>query len=70
MVYQGKSTANTLCICEHFNKDRAKIHHSKSVFKLVSSGYNGAKEMLMVDKVDNKEFLAVLFSAIYEEVIK
>ena len=28
-----------MCICEHFNKDRAKICLSKSVFKLVSSGY-------------------------------
>ena len=28
-----------MCICEHFNKDRAEIYLSKSVFKLVSSGY-------------------------------
>lgn len=30
--------------------------------------YEGAKEMLLVDKVDNKEFLADLFNAMYEEL--
>ena len=28
----------------------------------------GAKEMLLVDEVDNKEFLTGLFSAMYEEL--
>lgn len=32
------------------------------------SPYEGAKEMLLVDEVDNKEFLAGLFNAIYEEL--
>lgn len=30
--------------------------------------YEGAKEMLQVDEVDNKEFLTGLFHAMYEEV--
>lgn len=30
--------------------------------------YEGAKEMLLVDEVDNKEFLTDLFHAIYEEL--
>lgn len=30
--------------------------------------YKGAKEMLLVDEVDNKEFLAGLFRAMYDEL--
>lgn len=30
--------------------------------------YEGAKEMLLIDDVDNKEFLAGLFHAMYEEL--
>lgn len=30
--------------------------------------YEGAKEMLLVDDVDNKEFLAELFMAMYDEL--
>lgn len=30
--------------------------------------YEGAKEMLLVDEVDNKEFLAGLFNAMYDEL--
>ncbi len=30
--------------------------------------YEGAKEMLLVDKVDDKEFLTGLFNAMYEEL--
>ena len=30
--------------------------------------YEGAKEMLLVDEVDNKEFLAGLFHFMYEEL--
>lgn len=30
--------------------------------------YEGAKEMLLVDEVDNKEFLAGLFCAMYDEL--
>ena len=30
--------------------------------------YEGAKEMLLVDDVDNKDFLTQLFNAMYEEL--
>ena len=30
--------------------------------------YEGTKEMLLVDEVDNKEFLTGLFDAIYDEL--
>ena len=30
--------------------------------------YDGAKEMLLVDELDNKEFLVELFKAKYEEI--
>lgn len=30
--------------------------------------YEGAKEMLLVDNVDNKDFLAELFNSMYEEL--
>ena len=30
--------------------------------------YEGAKEMLLVDEVDNREFLTGLFNAMYEEL--
>ncbi len=32
------------------------------------SPYEGAKEMLLVDEVDNREFLTGLFNAMYEEL--
>lgn len=32
------------------------------------SPYEGAKEMLLVDEVDNKEFLTGLFHAMYDEL--
>ena len=32
------------------------------------SPYEGAKEMLLVEEVDNKEFLTGLFHAIYDEL--
>ena len=30
--------------------------------------YEGAKEMLLVDDIDNREFLCALLEAIYEEL--
>ena len=30
--------------------------------------YEGAKEMLLVDEIDNKEFLTGLFNAMYDEL--
>lgn len=30
--------------------------------------YDGAKEMLLIEEIDDKEFLAKLFEAIYDEL--
>ena len=34
----------------------------------MESPYEGGKEMLLVEDVDNREFLEVLFTAVYEEL--
>lgn len=53
--------------------DRLLIKPVKSAISYMptasyESPYEGAKEMLLVDEVDNKEFLAGLFKAMYEEL--
>lgn len=53
--------------------DRFLVKPVKSVTKLMPNAeyelpYDGAKEMLLVDNVDNKEFLVSLFNAMYEEL--
>lgn len=53
--------------------DRLLVKPVKSAVMLMSEAnyelpYEGAKEMLLVDDVDNKEFLAKLFRSIYEEL--
>lgn len=53
--------------------DRFLIKPVKSTKKLMPNAffeipYAGAKEMLLVDDVENKEFLAELFEAMYEEL--
>ena len=53
--------------------DRLLVKKTKSALKLMPAAicelpYEGAKEMLLVDEVDNKEFLAELFEAMYEEL--
>ncbi|TGY86923.1 TfoX family protein [Petralouisia muris] len=53
--------------------DRLLVKPTKSALKYMStvpcdSPYNGAKEMLLVDEVDSKEFLTKLFEAIYDEL--
>ena len=53
--------------------DRFLIKPVKSAKKLMPNAffeipYAGAKEMLLVDDVENKEFLAELFEAMYEEL--
>ena len=35
---------------------------------LYEAPYPGAKEMLLVDEIDNKDFLTELFAAMYEEL--
>ena len=53
--------------------DRFLVKAVKSAKKLMPNAffeipYAGAKEMLLVDDVENKEFLAELFEAMYEEL--
>ena len=44
------------------------IHNRAEEIVLHELPYEGAKEMLLVDEVDNKEFLTGLFNAMYEEL--
>ncbi len=53
--------------------DRLLVKPVKSAVDLMPDAtfelpYEGAKEMLLVDDVDNRDFLAVLFSAMYDEL--
>lgn len=53
--------------------DRFLVKPTKSAVKLMPAAemelpYEGAKEMLLVDSVDNKEFLKELFEAMYSEL--
>lgn len=53
--------------------DRLLVKPVKSAVALMPDAtfelpYEGAKEMLLVDDVDNKDFLAKLFSAMYDEL--
>ena len=53
--------------------DRFLVKETKSSLKLMPDAdlelpYEGAKEMIMVDDVDNKEFLKKLFDAMYPEL--
>ena len=53
--------------------DRFLVKPTKSALKLMPDAdmelpYEGAKEMLLVDSVDNKEFLKDLLEAMYAEL--
>lgn len=53
--------------------DRLLVKPVKSAVKYMSSvkyelPYEGAKEMLLVDNVDEKEYLTELFNAMYDEL--
>lgn len=53
--------------------DRLLVKSVDSAKKLIPNlvrelSYEGAKEMLLVDNVDSKEFLSSLFEAMYEEL--
>lgn len=53
--------------------DRLLIKPVKSAVSLMSDAayelpYEGAKEMLLVDNVDSKDFLTRLFNAMYDEL--
>lgn len=53
--------------------DRLLVKPTKSAISFMpdasyESPYKGAKEMLLVDNVDSKEFLVDLFNTMYDEV--
>ena len=53
--------------------DRFLVKSVKSAIEYMSNAeyelpYGGAKEMLLVDEVDNKEFLIGLFDAMYDDL--
>lgn len=53
--------------------DRLLVKPVKSAISLMPNAtyelpYEGAKEMLLVDDVDSKEFLSQLFNAMYDEL--
>lgn len=53
--------------------DRLLVKKTKSALELMPAAacvfpYDGAKEMLLVDEIDDKEFLAKLFKAMYDEL--
>lgn len=55
--------------------DRLLVKPVKSAISYISTPtfetpYEGAKEMLLIDEVDNKEFLTGLFRAMYNDLPK
>ena len=53
--------------------DRFLVKQTKSALKMMPDAdqelpYAGAKEMIMVDDVDNRDFLKELFEAMYDEL--
>lgn len=53
--------------------DRFLVKQTKSSLKMMPDAdlelpYEGAKEMIMVDEVDNRDFLKDLFEAMYDEL--
>ena len=53
--------------------DRLLVKKTKAALELMPAAicnlpYQGAKEMLLVDEVDSKEFLTKLFDAMYDEL--
>ena len=53
--------------------DRLLVKKTKSALKLMPTAvcgvpYEGAKEMLLIDKIDDKEFLIKLIKAMYDEL--
>lgn len=66
IYYRGKIAGY---ICD----DRLLVKPTKSAIAYMPSAsyelpYEGAKEMLLVDEVDNKDFLTGLFNAVYDEL--
>ena len=66
IYYQGK-------IVGGIYDDRFLVKPTKSAIAMMPNAtmelpYKGAKKMLLVDEVDNKEFLLELFNAMYDEL--
>ena len=66
VYYRGK------IVCGIYD-DRLLVKPTKSAIAYMAdpvyeAPYEGAKEMLLVDEVDQKEFLTGLFHAMYEEL--
>ncbi len=66
IYYRGKIAAY---ICD----DRLLVKPVKAAVSLMPDAprelpYEGAKEMLLVEDVDNREFLEMLFRAMYDEL--
>ena len=66
LYYQGK-------IVGGIYDDRLLVKKTRSALECMPAAvcdfpYKGAKEMLLVEEVDNKEFLTKLFEAMYDEL--
>ena len=66
LYYRGK-------ICGGIYDDRLLIKPVKSAMKLISDPvmeppYDGAEEMILVEDVDDREFLCELFRSMWEEL--
>lgn len=66
IYYRGK-IAGEICDDRFLIKpvDAAKKRMPDAIYE---APYEGAKEMLLVDDVDNRDFLTELFEAMYEEL--
>ncbi len=67
MLYYNGKLAAYLC------DDRLLVKPTKSALAYIENHifeppYDGAKDMLLVENVDDKEYLVRLFDAIYEEL--
>lgn len=66
LYYRGRIAA---CLCD----DRLLVKPVPAALRLLPGArreppYEGAKEMLLVENVDDREFLRALFEAMYEEL--
>ena len=62
-----KYTASDVSKAERHNERKNETYENMNVIEK-RIPYEGAKQMLLVDEVDNKNFLAGLFNAMYEEL--
>lgn len=67
IIYYGGKIAAYLC------DNRVLIKPVKSAFAMMQGApleapYEGAKEMLLAENIDDREFMTALFRAIYDEL--